>query len=286
MRRILTIFLTLIILSQPAFAGNFNNFLDKYREKQEYNSVKRFLNKQVKYANKNNYDKFLSTYDDKYISSDGFDKKIYGELIKNVWDSFKNIKYNISIKNIDIKDNIATAELIETSFAEININEVYQGELKSISNSVYEMQKDGNGKWKIISDKVLNEITTMLYGSAQMLDVKLTAPETIEPGVDYTASLEFTPPSDTIAIASIAADKVEYPQKPTKEVFRPLPEDNILERIFTSNIDENNEYVIATIGLTKADVKGENIQLKLTGFGYAIKRINVIQKGAKNVENK
>ena len=286
MKRVIITFFALIIVSQPVFAGRFDCFITKYKERQNLKSVERFLNKQVRYANNNNYDKFLATYAENYMSNDGFDKKIYGKLIKSVWDSFKDIKYNISIKEIDISNNIATAKLIETSFAEIDLNNAYPGELKSISNTIYKMQKDKKGNWKVISDEVLDEMTTMLYGNAQLLNVKLTVPESVKANADYTASLEFSPPNDTIAIASLAADKVEYPQKPTKEVFRPLPEDNILERIFTSNNDNANEYVIATIGLTKADINDTSVQLKLTGFGYAIKRINVIPKGDANVENK
>ena len=55
-----------------------------------------------------------------------------------------------------------------------------------------------------------------------------------------------------------------------------MPEDNILERIFRSNTDNVNEYIIASIGLTRADVKDMNIRLSLTGFGYKIKRVNII----------
>ena len=55
-----------------------------------------------------------------------------------------------------------------------------------------------------------------------------------------------------------------------------MPEDNILERLFTSNSENANEYVVASIGLTKASVSNTNINLSLTGFGYAIKRVNVI----------
>ena len=84
-----------------------------------------------------------------------------------------------------------------------------------------------------------------------------------------------------IAIASIASDKVEYPQKQAKEVYRKFPEDNILERIFVSNSDNVNEYVVASIGLTRADVEDFNIKLSLTGFGYKIVRVNVVPKVAK-----
>ena len=118
----------------------------------------------------------------------------------------------------------------------------------------------------------------MLYGEAVDLDIKLTAPKEVTPGYEYTASLEFVPPKDTFAIASIAKDKVEYPQKQAKEVFRKLPDDNILERLFIANSDNANEYVIASIGLTRADIKDMSIKLSLTGFGYQIIRVNVVDK--------
>ena len=59
---------------------------------------------------------------------------------------------------------------------------------------------------------------------------------------------------------------------------RRLPEDNILERLFISNTDSANEYVMASIGLTKADICDLSIKLSLTGFGYHIKRVNIVDK--------
>ena len=129
----------------------------------------------------------------------------------------------------------------------------------------------------ILGFEVVDETTSMLYGSAKDLDIKLSVPTVIYPGVDYTAVLEFEPPKETFVIASISSDVVEYPQKQTKEVFRLLPEDNILERIFTSNTQNMNEYVIASIGLTKTTITDTSLNLNLTGFGYAIRRVNVVK---------
>lgn len=286
MKKTIIFLLTYIITIQFAFAVNFDTYIDNLKTNHNKKSIERFLNAQVRYANRNNYKAFLSTYDDKYISYDGFNKENYSALVKSVWDSYKDIEYDINIKSIEINNDIATVDIIETSFAEIKLNKAYRGELKSIANSTYKIQKNEKGRWKIISDKIIDETTTLLYGSAQNLDIKLTTPKTMLPNTDYTASLEFTPPEDTIAVASISADKVEYPQKPTKEVFRTLPDDNILERIFTFNSEQANEYVIATIGLTKADINNEDINLKLTGFGYAIKRINAEIQEITNEQNK
>jgi len=283
---ILSLFLTFLFI-QPSLALDLSNFFCLDSQSIAERQIKKVLKSQVKYANKENFKKFISTYDKDYINSDGFNLEIYSELIKDIWNNYENIEYAIDIKDIKISGNTASVDLIETSFAELPVNKAYNGELKSLSESTYKLHKTNNG-WKVISDSVQDEITTMLYGEAKNLDIKLTVPNTIGAGVDYSAILEFTPPSETMAIASIAADIVEYPQKPTKEVFRAMPEDNILERLFTSNNQSSNEYVAASIGLTKTSVCNMGVNLNLTGFGYAIRRVNVIpdKNGASDVKDK
>jgi hypothetical protein len=211
------------------------------------------------------------------MNADGFNLEVYSNLVKDIWSSYGNIKYGIKIKNISVTNDTAVAELTETSYAELTASKKYDGELRSVSNSVYNLIKTEDG-WKVISDSVLDETTSMMYGEAKNLDIKLTVPEKVSPESEYTATLEFVPPKETLAIASLAVDKVEYPQKPTKEVFRALPDDNILERLFTANNDNVDEYIVASIGLTKTAVDDLSIKLSLTGFGYAIKRVNVIKE--------
>ncbi|MCQ2754757.1 MAG: hypothetical protein MJ231_06890, partial [bacterium] len=208
------------------------------------------------------------------------------------WDSYLDVKYGIKIKNITLDGDVADVDLIETSYAILPDSSKMEGELKSESISKYKLRKDKNGKWKVFADYVLDETTTMMYGEAKDLDIKLTVPTSIEADKEYTASLEFNPPAGTMAIASIASDVVEYPQQKAKEVFRALPDDGILERLFTSNSENKNEYIIASIGLTKSEVCDISIKLSLTGYGYMIRRVNVIPKQEqpveedKNAENK
>lgn len=279
MKRILLSLILSIFITAPAMAWDFGISPE--------GQVKRLLESQVKYANKTNFKKFISTYDKKYLNSDGLNIEDYSSLVKDTWNTYNNIKYGIKIKNISVDENKATAELFETAYADISISEAYSGELKSESDSIYYLERI-NGKWKVVSDSALSETTSMLYGQAKNLDIKLTVPEEINADTEYTATLEFTPPNDTIAVASITADKVEYPQKTSKEVFRNLPDDNILERLFTSNNNGADEYVIAAIGLTKTDVCDLSIQLSLTGFGYTIKRVNVVptKEACANEQNK
>lgn len=51
-----------------------------------------------------------------------------------------------------------------------------------------------------------------------------------------------------------------------------------MERLFISNTDNVNEYIVASIGITKADISDLSIKFSLTGFGYQITRVNVKQK--------
>ena len=293
MKRIILILSLILVTAIPANAWELPSFFNLRITNNEAKEVKKVLESQVKYANKTDFDKFISTYDSKYINADGFNLETYSNLVKDTWNTYDKIEYGIEIKNIAVCDDKAIAELTETSYAEIPVNETLTGELKSNANSVYYLQKTEDG-WKVVSDSILDETTTMLYGEAKNLDIKLTVPKQILADTEYTASLEFIPPAETIAIASITSEKVEYPQKQMQEVFRKMPEDNILERIFRSNTDNVNEYIVASIGLTRADVTDLSIKLSLTGFGYTIKRVNVIPQNKyitlkeepENAENK
>lgn len=280
-RRILLLIFTFIFLTQNCFAFSWGV------QKTDEDQIKNFFAKQERYANKKNLKKYIATYDSDYKNADGFGLKTYSALINDLWTAHKNIKYDLEIKNISIEDNKAKVELCEKTFAEIKTSKVYSGELNGIANTIYYLEKKDD-KWKVVEDSVLDETSSILYGSAKDLDIKLIAPNNIQANTEYSALLEFEPPQNTIAIASIAADKVEYPQQPAKEVFRALPEDRILERLFTANNENTNEYIVASIGLTKSSVTSENIQLKLTGFGYKMKRVNVIHNnsGENSVENK
>ena len=282
MKKFILTTLLFILTTQFSFAEK-DLFALNILKNNDIRGVKSTLNQQIKYANKLNFDKFITTYDKEYKNGDGYDLEVYSKLVKELWQNYDNIKYGIKIKNITFEpDGTAKVELIETSHADIPVTKKMNGVLSSEANSIYYLKKI-NGKWKVTSDKIIDEVTSMLYGDAMNLDIKLTAPNEVTPGYEYTASLEFVPPKDTFAIASIAKDKVEYPQKQAKEVFRKLPDDNILERLFIANSDKVNEYVIASIGLTKADIKDLSIKLSLTGFGYQIIRVNVVdEKPASN----
>lgn len=273
--------LALGVLIQPVSAWEANPELFYNPMTKSEKAVNKVLKSQVKYANNTNFKKYLSTYDKSYTNSDGFDLETYAQMVKDIWISYDDIKYGIDIKSIEVDGNNATVRALETASAVLPLNKTYIGELKSSSEAIYKLQNK-NGRWKVIYDEVLNESTSMLYGEAKNLEIKLTVPNTISADTEYCATLEVTQPEQSIVIASIASDIVEFPQKPVQEVFRTIPEDNILERLFTSNNVNANEYVVASIGLTKANIEETSINLQLTGFGYTIKRVNVTSKADTN----
>ena len=271
------IFAILIILAtiNPTYA-----FCFKSPEK----AVKNVIESQFKYANKGDFDRYISTFDENYKNSDGFDLDVYSDLVQNVWSSYENLKYRHQINDIKVDNDKATVFVTEYTDADLALTKNYTGELRSRAESIYYLQKT-NGKWKVISDAISDETTTMLYGQAKNLNIRITVPTEVQADNEYTESLEFIKPKHLVAIASIAADKVIYPQPKTQEVFRPMPEDNILERLFTANNDNANEYVVASIGLTQTNISDLSIKMSLTGFGYVIKRVNVIPAEIKENES-
>lgn len=284
MRNFAVILFLSFILITPVSANENYNFLGLPTK--DTIAIKSLLRSQVRYANKKDFNKYISTYTPNYTNADGLNTDSYSSLVKDIWNEYDKISYDIKIKNIAVNNDTATVEVEEVSKAKIQESDEMSGIVTSNADSIYYLQKS-NGKWKVNSDKVIRETTSMLYGEAKDLDIKLTAPEEIDANTEYCASLEFTPPNGTVAIASIAANTVEYPQKKIKEVFRVFPEENILERLFISNANNLNEYVVASICLTKADVCNLNVNLKFLGMGYKITRVNVHNKSKENdVENK
>lgn len=246
-----------------------------------YIEVRRALCNHLRYANNYNIEGLKSLYADSYINVDGLSRNIYFDLIKKTWDSYPDIKYSIDIKNIEINANSAVAQVVENAIATTNsqsgiIKE--KGLLESTSSSVYYFEKINN-KWLITSDHIISEKTLLRYGSAKISKIELTAPPQVPADTQYTASLEIQAPKDSLVIASIGRENITYPQVTAEEVFRKLPDDGILERVFKSNAKNINEYAVASFGITKAEIKNKTeLKIYVTGLGFAMSRVNVIPK--------
>ena len=243
--------------------------------------IKKTLYLHIKYANTYNLDGLKNLYADNYINADGLNKEIYFDLIKKTWESYPDIKYKMGIKSIAINNNIAVVQVSENAIATTNsksglVDE--KGLLESTSDNVYYLEKINN-EWLVTSDHIIFEKTFLGYGSAKEIKVDLTAPCQILANTQYTSSLKIEAPKNSLVIASIGRENITYPQTIAEEVFRKLPEDGILERVFTANSKNINEYAVASFGITKAEInKGTEIKIYVTGLGFIMSRVNVIPK--------
>ncbi|MFA7658950.1 MAG: hypothetical protein WCY19_05920 [Candidatus Gastranaerophilaceae bacterium] len=292
MKKLILILTVLLIICPKSYAEGDNiallakkGFFDRPAPQSAFISpceeVKRTLYMHLKYANSYNIEGLKSIYADNYSNADGLNKEIYFDLVKKTWESYPDIKYKIDIRNIEINSNAAVAQVNEYAIATTNtksgiVNE--KGLLESISNSVYYLEKV-NGEWLITSDSIIFEKTSLRYGSAKNIEVNLTAPCQMPADTEYTASLNLECPKDSLIIASLGRENITYPQRIAEEVFRKLPEDGVLERVFISNNKNINEYAVASFGITKAEInKGTEIKIYVTGVGFVMSRVNVIPK--------
>lgn len=275
-----------------SFAGEENiayltkkGFFDKPQKTVSYSNpyekIRKSLYQHSRYANLYNLNSLKDLYAENYVNADGLNKNIYFDLIKKTWASYPDVKYKIDIKSIDINSNTASVIVSESASATTNtksgvVNE--KGLLLSYSTSIYYFEKINN-QWLITSDNILSEKTYLLYGSAKKIKVDLDAPMQVQGGSSYTATLKLDVPKDSLVIASIGKENITYPQTTAEEVFRKVPEDGILERVFTANEKNMNEYAVASYGVTKAEIKnGVDIKIYVTGLGFVMTRVNNVAK--------
>jgi len=142
--------------------------------------------------------------------------------------------------------------------------------------SVYYLKPNGKS-WIITGDYTTKENMILSWGDAQKSKIILDVPNHLQAGKEYSAILTVKQPDGVIAIGSITADKITYPQKPSKEIFRKFSSDGTLERIMKTNTNNTNEYIVGTVGFTRPKLDdNQNLDIKLTGYACLMERVNVI----------
>lgn len=250
----------------------------KRLDKATLNEIRTFIQKQDDIANKKDLDALLKMYSDSFLNSDGFNKKSYTELIKETWETYPDITYKTEIKNIEYTDNYATVIVTETAVATTKeLIGQYEtiGELLSKTRCVYHLEKQGKN-WLIGSESIIEENTSLKFGDARYVDMKLYAPKQTGTNTDYTVTLKVYAPADSTVVGSITREKIVYPQEKSEEAFRRVY-DNTLERVFKSNSDNVNEYAVGTVGITHAEnYDAERVRVYLSGMAFIMTRVNVI----------
>ena len=273
-RFILTLILSLAFAglqtepAQAGFVGSYKARISANREiKNTQQEIKEVFVKQDKFTNAHDLDKLSDLYSESFVNNDGFDKKLYFKLIKDTWETYPEIQYDTLIRDIQIDGDYASVQTFETALAvthEQSEKVDAYGELRSNANSIYYLKKSG-------------EKSQLKYGDARFIKMDLNAPRVINAGEEYSAELSIDLADDESGIASIDKQLVIHPLDKPEEAFRAIGADSELERIFTANKKNINEYATASIGIAKSEPYDENhSKVYMSGIAFLMSRVNVI----------
>ena len=241
--------------------------------------IKKIFSNYEKYSNNHDLQNLLNLHDETYRSSDGYDKKRLKDLAIESWKEYPDVKYSVKILSIDVDIDNATVMTQEklSGISTASVEYVKgNGYIDSESTSIYYLKRFSN-EWRIVSDFVITEKTSMRYGIARFIPMSIDAPAIVGPNEEYTAILKVNVPKSYLALISINNEPITYPVERSKEVFRSLKNDGIQERILISNNGTKNENAIASIGIARPNIKNNNINVNIVGIAFLSSRVNVIK---------
>ena len=254
--------------------------LPKFPKKSQQSEIRTLLKNHNKAIQEHRLSDIKVYYDDSYKSADGYNLEDLTTMLDKAHKTYGNIKYKTKINNITAFDNWALAQMSDTSIAKIypdnnKKNKDKMGVLEGTSSYVVYLKNTPDG-WKIISDDVLMEETSLKYGIANKINMDLVTPAFIQNGQEYDLSLKMDKPDDIIALASISREEISYPPVDAQEKFRKFPSEGELERLVRANNKNLDEYAIASVGFTRISFSEEQAKAKIEilGMAYIMKRIN------------
>ncbi len=244
--------------------------------------LKKFFNDYKKYSNEQNINMLMSMYDNDYISADKFDKKKLRELAEQSWAAYPKAKYDFKILSMNAGYENATIVASETITGETTSSVDYIkgfGYIDSKATTIYYLKKYYDG-WKIISDYIIDEKTSLKYGIAKDVEMKIDAPSLLKSGQEYSAIFRINVPKEYIALVSLNNEPITFPLEKSQEVFRTMKTSGIQERILKTGKTGKNENAVASVGIAKADIKEKDISIKIVGIAFLTSRINISQPTA------
>ncbi len=249
--------------------------------------IKQFFDNYEKAFNSHNVKKILALHDADYINSDGLNSAQYSKLLQRTFDNFPDIKTKIEILDITSNTKYVIVFLSENKQAVTksaskitNDNGIFKSEEKKV---VY--LEEFNGIWKIYSDNIIEEASITSYGIGKDVSAELIVPQRVLAGNDYSAAVYVFPPEGYSAMASINNGQLSEDFVHKGSGYRSVNrKTGLLERMFKANIENNNEYVIASVGFSKVSSSMfKDSALDLKGLIMLMKRVNIIPN-TRNVE--
>lgn len=263
----------LMMINMPsAHAGFFENKLEELQ-------IRKLILDLNSYSNKHDLERIRSLYSEDFKSGDGFNYDDFFKMVGVTFDSYKDIKYRVKIKNIQVNGNKAEVKTNDRTTATLesrNSSGTSLGDLRGDCDYIVYLKKQ-DGKWKITSDYIISESTALKYGDAKGVKMHIIAPQQISEDSEYSINLKMNYPKDIFVIASLNREEIVFPPSQGQESFRKLSPEGSLERIVRSNKDGMNEYAIASIGFTRLKM-GEDlssIKFQMSGLAFLMSRVNV-----------
>lgn len=226
--------------------------------------------------NAHDLDKVSTFYADEFINGDGLDFDSVKVLTKDLWEAYPDIKSKSQERTVRTNGEYATVDstdIYQGSSARVRDEVGTKGSLKAVSMGQLFLKKFGP-TWKITSDKTYFERVSIGYGlGSDLIDqdkIRLSAPEQVPSGHQYTTRLDFDLSKDIKPVAAISKEVLTFPQVSAEDKFR-LTNETKLEKFLISNKAGRNELITATVGLT-----GEALKPQLVGLVFLTKRVNVI----------
>ena len=256
-------------------------------DEQQKKEIKVFFKDYEKAYNSHNVKKILAFHDADYINSDGLNQIQYSKLLQRTFDNFPDIKTKIEILDITTNTKYVIVYLAEKKNATTksaskitNDNGLFISEEKKI---VY--LEEFNGIWKIYSDNIIEEASVTSYGIGKDVSAELIVPQKVLSDNDYSAAVFVFPPEGYSAMASINNGQLSEDYAHKSNGYRSVNrKTGLLERMFKANSENNNEYVIASVGFSKVSSSMfKDSALDLKGMIMLMKRVNIIPN-TKNVE--
>ena len=271
------------ICAESAHAGIISTWKENAAVRKELKNtekeIKACFELQIKYSNEHNWDKLKEFYADKYRNSDAFDKNTTFKIIKENYETYPDLKMALQINMLDVNGDFATVDVYEYAEAhDIKRDDLEDltGNLEAFAHTIYFLEKI-DGKWLITAEQAIEENNSIIFGEAKYLDLKLTAPMIVGAGESYSSTLSINNlPRQALVMGAITQSPAVFPLKEDEESYRVL-EDVELERIFTANKDNINEYNIASIGITRGQpIPDGAVKLYMSGLAFMMTRVNVI----------
>jgi hypothetical protein len=253
----------------------------KKETRQDIKQIKNLIELHNKAANLHDVSMLKVFYADNYVNNDGFNKEVYFKSIEDTWKDCSDLTYSTKITSINIDGEHGSVNVEETASGTITEtfdNVPIAGEIHSKSYGIYHLVKI-NGKWYISGETALSDESSLLYGDARFMNIEIQAPSQVGAGESYTTTLKIDTDENTFVMGSIDSDPVKYPSKSPQNTLRAINDSGVLERYFKANSDNLNEYVVASLAISKVKNRNsDSFKIYMAGLACVMKRVNVVPK--------